>query len=262
MRGLLNSGPESVPPTSSEPRATTPAPSSERGASSPGQGGESRGLGAFEPTNGEAPTPEEQEAYNRFVGNALLLMSNDEIMPAVLRTIDAADDAARGVGEAAASIFLRVEAAAEEQGFDTPGDVKFQGGAEIVENVAEMARAARLADLDDEELERALLTGLDIVRDQQAQSGTLDQEAAQADLRRLVEAEKSGRLEQVLPGISEAAQRGAQASQPGRVQAAPDAPGQAATSGPARKPRRRGRRGGKRAKQARQAREGNVEGNS
>ena len=268
MGGLLGRGNGRPPQADRRAGSTTDLETATgAGADSAPRAGDSR-LGTFDPEDGEQPTAEEQAAYNRFVGNALLLMSNEEVTPALLRTIGTADDPAAGVGEAAASVFLRVEAAADEQGIEIPGDVAFQGGVEIVENVADIALAAGIADLDDDELERALLTGLDTVREVKAQRGDLDQEAAQADLRRLAEAEQAGRLDQVLPGIEGAAQRAQeqqqaaqrrqqQAAQRRQQQAAQgsgsqQAPGLTPDGAPPPdasqkgKPRRRGKRGGRR----------------
>lgn len=159
-------------------------------------------------------SPEEQEVYDQVVGNALKLISDPKTRSGILDTLKGDGNPREGLAMAAATVAKRVMDSASQNGVKVPGDVMLPAGQEIVEALAEVQANAGIADLSEDEIEGAFLRGLDLFREMATADGSLDAEPFKQDFAAMVEADKAGSLDQVVPGASEAAQRLPQGGQP------------------------------------------------
>ncbi len=155
---------------------------------------------------------EEQAQYDEFVTNAMSLMNDEKGLQGLLKAIGGDDNPVEGLANVVASIVMRVEDSADKSGTKISGDVLIHGGAEILEQVADLAEQAGVHEFTEEELESATYMAMDIYRDARQSQGKLDQGAFGQDLKELQAAEADGSLEQQVPGITEHSQR------PGRTQ--------------------------------------------
>lgn len=172
-------------------------------AMSPGQpmppGGPQGGLGA-QPMDGPTPaTPDEQEMYGKVVAMAMLAIYNKEFIPQATKALQGAEDPAEAIGVMAAGITKRVVDVAREQGAEIPGEVLLHAGKEIVELVSEFAEASGI-EISDEQMEQAYYLGLDQFRSMMQQEGRYDPAAAEADVQRIAEMDRSGQIARLVGG--------------------------------------------------------------
>jgi len=155
-------------------------------------------------------TPEEQEQYNRFVTNGMLLMYEKERLPTLLKTIAGDGNPVEGIANALVSIVSRLDDSADKAGAQVSGDIKYQGGVELMEQLVELAENAGIHTFSDKEMEDATLLALDTYRASKQQAGALPVDELSQDFEALLAAEESGELEQVLPGVNEYAKNAPQ----------------------------------------------------
>ena len=131
-----------------------PAPMPSAGQSPPDMGGT------------DQASPEEQDAYDRFVGRAMQFIYGDAF-DRVLKMLQAGDDPIDGLAVTAASIVSRVQDAAEQAGQKLSGDILLHGGAEIVADLAMIATKAGIHDFEQspKDFEAAWYRALDEYRD-------------------------------------------------------------------------------------------------
>lgn len=119
-------------------------------------------------------TPEEQAAYDQFVNNGMQLMyQGEQVAPAILNHLQGKwDDIAPMLGElpqdegnldpsnpidglavATVGIVLALEASAAEAGKELDPAVVFHGGAEIAEQLVEVAETAGIHEFSPEDME-------------------------------------------------------------------------------------------------------------
>lgn len=165
-------------------------------------------------------SPEEQAIYNQFVGRAMLMIYDKKMLPKVIDMLDggASDgqdgDPMEGLARATALVVGRVAHAADKAGQKLPGDVLMHAGKEIFEDLAELSRVAKIKDYskDPDALEGALFRAMDQFRMMLQGAGRLNTGAAQADMTKLEQMDKSGELEAMLRGLAakddEAANKG------------------------------------------------------
>jgi hypothetical protein len=172
-------------------------------------GGESAGPGRGDTdpanTDGQAPnvSPQEQAQYDRFVDNGYKLIYNGgKVAPGVLQGLQASEDPKMNLAHTAVGIVLHLHESARKSGTQISPDVLFHGGIEIVEDLANIARIARIHDYDQDELEGATYLALDMYREQATQRGLIDPEALKAEFNSVVEADRAGKIDELLPGIS------------------------------------------------------------
>lgn len=152
-------------------------------------------------------SPEEQEAYDTFMANYMRLAYSKEVGPKILDMLKGAGEPKEGLAQAAAFVVKHLADDARQNGVEISPDIMMSGGLEIVEDLAEMQADAGFADLSEDEIEGAFYRALDIYREAATADGTLNTEALQQDFAGIVEADKAGQLDQVVPGATEAAQR-------------------------------------------------------
>lgn len=191
MAGLL---------TQNQGQPVAPAPAA--GAPMPGPQGVAPETGFTGEEEGGNVSPEEQAQYDEFVNNAYKLLYSEKTMPAVIDRIKSSPEPVEAVANIAASTVVRLEDSAVKAGKPISNDVLFQGGREIVEDLADMASEAGIHDFTDEEMEATWYQALDLYREMsKGKSGEM-QQAAMQDVEALKQAEASGQLEQMLPGLS------------------------------------------------------------
>lgn len=179
-----------------------------------------QGNGAAAMTAGAAPapssadedetnvTPEEQEQYNQFVTNGMQLMYSEQSMPQLIQTIKSGGTPVEGIANALATLVMRLEDSSGQQGAEISGDAKFHGASEILGQMAELAEQAGVPEFSEEDIESALYLALDIYRTTRQKQGKLPEGDIAQDMQTLMQAEQQGRLDEILPGIQEAASKG------------------------------------------------------
>jgi hypothetical protein len=144
--------------------------------------------------------PEEQQAYDKFVGNAYRLMYDDKVMPQVVEALKGDGQPVEGLANAATMVATRLFDAAEQEGEQIPDDVKYHGAVEIIEDLANLQKEAGIADLDEKQIEEAVYRALDIYKSTQEQRGTLDKEGYQQDFQEIQQMAQSGELDSFVNG--------------------------------------------------------------
>ena len=148
-------------------------------------------------------SPEEQGAYDKYVQNGMQLMYSEKTMPQLVKTIGGDGNPVEGLANAALTVVTQLDQSAKQKGVEISPDVKYHGAEELLSQMAELAEAAGVHEFSDEELEQAFFLALDMYRVGKQESGELDNNAIQQDMQMLVDADKQGQLDQVVPGASE-----------------------------------------------------------
>lgn len=202
MAGLLNKPPQESPHPGM------------RSAGMPDQGG---GLMSSEGSaqDEEQPnvSPDEQAAYDQFVGNGMELLYNEAVMPKLLESVRSTEDPAEGLGNAVATLVMRLDDSASKAGQEISGDVKLHAAKELLEQMAELAEEAGIHKYTEEEMESAFYFALDIYRNTRQAEGKIKPEELQGDMQEIQAADEAGRIDEVLPGLSDYAARKQQPSQ-------------------------------------------------
>jgi hypothetical protein len=147
-------------------------------------------------------SPEEQGQYDQFMDNAYKLIYSDNSLPKVLERIKSSPNPVEAIAHIAASTVVRLQDSAEKAGSPISPDVMFQGGVEIIEDLADMAGEAGAHDFTDEELESATYQAMDLYQQMASDAGMVDQQAATQDMAALQQADSAGTLEQMVPGLA------------------------------------------------------------
>lgn len=155
-------------------------------------------------------SPEEQAQYNEFVSQGRMLVDDKKTMPTLLKNIQGDGNPVEGLANSLYAVVMRLEDSAEKAGKEFSGDVKYHGATEIMEHMVELAEAAGIHEYSDQNMESALTIALDLYRVAKQQSGEIQPEQFQDELAMLQQAEQEGRLDEVLPGITEYAENAPQ----------------------------------------------------
>jgi len=147
------------------------------------------------------------------------MMNSEKGSKALLKAISGDENPAEGRANAVASSVRRSEDSDEKAGAKISDDVMLAGGAEILEQAADLSEQTGGHAFTEEELEQATYMAMDIYREARQQQGKLDQGAVGQDLNELKAAEADGTLEEQIPGITEHSQKA------GRTQPAEDVAG-------------------------------------
>lgn len=145
--------------------------------------------------------PEEQAQYDRFMNNAFKAVYSKGSLPKVLERLQRsakAGDPKEGVAAVASMVVMRIEDSARKGGVQLSDDVVFHAGREIVEDLADLAKKAKIHDFSDEETEGAFYRALDLYRDVKAKKGGIDQKAADQEFAGILQADREGRLDQMV----------------------------------------------------------------
>jgi hypothetical protein len=160
--------------------------------------GGARATGARPPA-----TPEEQQQYDEIVAQALNLLSDAKNKPLRDKLACPAGGRQRSCHGARHGVLLRLRRGvqigqAAGKTFD-PG-VMLAAGEEINQHVATFGKVRKVADYSQDEIDAAFLKAVDLFR--QRNPDLLDPESAQADLHEIQDADQSGTLDKVAPGLA------------------------------------------------------------
>lgn len=175
-------------------------------------------------------TPEEQQAYDEFVRNGLEVIYPQGEQAAVAAPV--LENLQGGLGPDELGVFegveppinpqaptdvlaatsvlivLSLDASAGAADHAIDDDVVMHGGIALLEELAEVMEAAGIHDFSEEELENATYRAFDLFR---LSSPRVDQDALKQQFGQIVEADRSGSLDQLLPGIGSRLNGGAPA---------------------------------------------------
>lgn len=150
-------------------------------------------------------SPEEQAAYEQVVRNALRIIypenADGKAAPTVLKALKAGDNPILALANAAVTIVTTLRESAKQAGRQLDPEILFHAGAEIVEELAELAEAAKVHDFSEAEIENAFYAALDMYRSGAEQTGDIDREGLMQGFEELKAADNEGRLGDVLPGL-------------------------------------------------------------
>lgn len=151
-------------------------------------------------------SPDEQAAYDGLVNKAYeLIYRGGKTNPQILESLKGAGEPVDGLANTTAMVMMRLEDAAERQGKKFPPDVMLHAGVEVLEDLADLAGQAKIHKFNEEEIQGATYQALDIYRATRQKQGKLDMGAIQQDFGQIMEANKAGRLNELLPGVEESA---------------------------------------------------------
>lgn len=155
-------------------------------------------------------TPEEQQQYEQFVANGMNMMYDEKSLPSIVESIRGDGNPIEGLANTLAMMVMRLEDSAAQQGQPIGGDVMYHGAAnELLPLLVELSAASGVHEFTDDEIESALFQALDLYRATKQEQGQLPQEQFAQDMQAINQAEQSGSLDEVLPGLQEyAAKRG------------------------------------------------------
>lgn len=166
---------------------------------------------------GEQASPEEQAAYEQFVKNGLELIYpageeaavapqiiadlKGEFSPDVAAMFEKAEPALApgpidNLAVTTVTVILMLEGSAAEAGKPINHEIEYAAGSEIMGELATVAQAAGIHDYSDKEMEGAWYRGVDLWR---VSSPAADQEALSQEFGQVVQADREGRLGEVLP---------------------------------------------------------------
>lgn len=157
---------------------------------------------------GQNVTPEEQAEYEQVVLNAerIIYPEGDDTPPVsdkIVAGLTGTDKPVLNLATTAVTLIRGLDQSARAAGKPISEDVMFHAGADIMGDIADAAKAMKIYDYDEEEVEQAFYLGLDMYRTAAAEEGTLDVEGLKEGWQQLVEADRSGNLESVMPGIGD-----------------------------------------------------------
>ena len=150
-------------------------------------------------------SPEEQAQYNLFVDNGLKLIFDKAAAPKLLQRIKASESPSEGLASATVAIVTRLKDSAEQKGVKLDDAVLLHGGLELMENIAELSNAAKVHEFTPDEIEVAMYQALDQYGTRELERGTLDKEAVAQDFKTMMDADKAGKIDELIPGLSQRA---------------------------------------------------------
>jgi hypothetical protein len=162
-------------------------------------------------------TPEEQAMYEKFITNFHEVVfgqtgrqpgpnGEPSIFDTVMTSLTEIGDPVDALATTTVRVVAFLAESAEHAGKPIPHDVLLHAATEIIPNLAEFAEALGVHDdYTEEELSLVLERASLMYASELTQAGKIDQNAMKAEFDGFVTAEREGRLEEALPGITEAA---------------------------------------------------------
>lgn len=152
-------------------------------------------------------SPEEQAQYEEFVGNGLNLIYDEKGLQKLVTALESGGSPIEGLAHTLVGVVSRLEDSAKESGTPINGDVVLHGSVEIMEGLVEMSETAGIHEYSEEDMESAFFMAADMYRKMKQERGDLPEEQLKADFQTILQAENEGRLEEVVPGVTEYASR-------------------------------------------------------
>lgn len=155
--------------------------------------------------DGQTPnvSPEEQAQYDKFVDNGLALIYDKKTFPAILTNLKAGPDPVQALAATTVQIVTRLSDSAQEHGEKIDGDVMFHGGLELLQDLATTAERAGIHKFTPQELDAATYRAMDLARQVLTQKGELDPNQLKQQFGQIVQADRAGQLDKVIPGIDQ-----------------------------------------------------------
>jgi hypothetical protein len=181
-----------------EPAQGNGAPMPERGGAPATQQGQQQGGGQA--------SPQEQALYEQTIDNALRIIYSEKTFPQVIQRMKAAVAAStpqEALSGIVAMAMSRVDKSAQENGQQLGRQLVLEAMAEIVADLAQTAEKAGIHQFSQEEIDGAFYRAVDQFRQYKQENGELDQGRYQEEMRRLVEADRAGQLDQAMPGLKD-----------------------------------------------------------
>jgi hypothetical protein len=158
-------------------------------------------------------SPEEQAMYGKFMENYYRIMydtgtqggpkGEPPLIDEVKGMLSGIEDPVMALGTAASTVVSQLAQSAEAAGKPIPPDVLMHAGTEVVQDLAELSENAGIKAYSEDEMGKALQVGMSMYVSEHGGN----QEAYKADMDAMMQAEKEGRIDELLPGISEVASR-------------------------------------------------------
>ncbi|MBF0135747.1 MAG: hypothetical protein HQL65_05865 [Magnetococcales bacterium] len=145
----------------------------------------------------EAPTEEEQLLYEKFVVNGIRILSNPQVVAAILERMRN-EDPIQVVAESTYMLVERILSDARSRGMHIPGEIAMQGGMEIMGELISLAESVGVARFTDQQREMAFYKALDIAGTHMARLQRFDPKQVQEDYNQLGEMARSGRLDRAM----------------------------------------------------------------
>lgn len=196
MAGLLSKGNTPEPGAAMQPGAMG-KPSADQML----VGGEGAGEGESN------VSPEEQAQYDQFVKNGMELIYDEKTMPQLMQSLEGAGTPTEGLANALVTVVMRLEDSAKQQGQEISGEVIMHAATELMEQLVELAEAAGVHEFTPEDIESSYLLAIDTYRTARQGKGDLPVDDLKQDMDMMMQADQQGRLDEVVPGISEYAKR-------------------------------------------------------
>ena len=172
--------------------------------------------------NGTAPTPEEQQAYDEIMRTALGIIypggdQAGQVSPQIMQNLQGqfdpqimqmfalfeppiAQNQLENLSVTAVMLTIMVEMTLEQGGEQLPDAAVMHAGKDILEELVEVTEASGAGEVEQADMEAALLRAFDIYRQS---APRVDNEALTAEFGQILDADKSGDLDAVLPGAAE-----------------------------------------------------------
>lgn len=158
-------------------------------------------------------TPEEQAEFDMAWNNALEIMypkgEEAQVEPSILQALKAppAQDDKGGrpeimaLANAAVTIVGKLDDSAREAGKPITDEVLVEIGKDTVEELGEIARAAKIYDYTPEDLTGAFVLAVDMYRPKAIADGRTSEDTLKGQFDEINQAEAAGKLGDVLPGV-------------------------------------------------------------
>jgi hypothetical protein len=150
-------------------------------------------------------SPEEQAQYDKFVRNGLEVIypkgEDAQVSPQIMQQLQGGDDPIENLANTAVHLTVAVEESAEQGGVQLDDAVVMHGGIALLEELAEVAEAAKVHDYSEDELQAATYRAMDLYREIGEQNGRVDPDALKQQFGEIVDADKRGDVQSVLPQI-------------------------------------------------------------
>lgn len=159
-------------------------------------------------------SPEEQAQYDQFMENAInLIYEGEQVRPQILEALNVGGEPSGGadpwimaLAQSAVTIVTKLDDSSREAGQPVSDDVLLHGAIAVIEELAEVADAAQIHDYTEQDMTGALQQAIDLYRPKLIADGRTDEETLKAQFAEINQAEAAGRLDEVLPGLSQAEQ--------------------------------------------------------
>ena len=171
----------------------------------PGDAAEDQG----ESQGGEKPnvTPEEQAQYEKFVDNCYSSIYDPKAFPAIQKALQATEDPLDNLAHTVVGVVTRVVDSAQKANAPLDDAVIFQGGVEVMEDLADLSAKLGIHEFTEDELQSATYRALDMYREQGIATGKIDPNDLKQQFDTIREADQRGMLGQLMPGLEQYAQQ-------------------------------------------------------